>query len=536
MFHLQQYNLPNLASPQAEGSTGPSQPRRHSSDVPVHPGSFNELQNEPIQPYAPPTQDEVRWSAQDIEEFTANPSGLEQSQSWPYSSFSWPGSPASHGSKEVSSGKPGETGPQNLLNSASLIPKFPRSFSLESMVSLSPGYATEYQASKQMNLDGCDALSSQAFLSADAQEFIREMSSVPHKKATAKRAASPGAHADQEEWVPKFMRSSLAQPTARPSFFPDFKPFIQSLLSQCTYGKNLAELLTPEKGFKVVSQNGDLKLLNYSETPQGQPPFKGVCNELAYSVGKQVQRLLGDNFEVQIGKGACSEYFPFGVHYFLLAWPKEKNAEVLQALSTSQRIPEACMLIDPSFKQMIPAQVNENRDRYQVSSVHDLEYCNPENVDHHFKPARYPIQLPIGLLPDVAPELVGEYGRQSMVYLEFDHPAVPGDPPLVIAKFQRDPNQVQFDVPQNLFQKVSPHSHFWKFYNKISHDLRPNPVDLRPPECSNPLPASPSIHNLPASPVFYLPEDWDGMLHSPSFPSSPKAQFNPFASSDWLIE
>src|SRR5205823_14462138 len=123
-------------------------------------------------------------------------------------------------------------------------------------------------------------------------------------------------------------RSAKPKSIPRNSFIPDFQHMIKTIVSQCTYGKNFLGLLSPQKGFQVISKDGEVELVNYEEGLQTEPPYHGVCNDLTYAVGQKVRHILGDKFVVMAAKGTCEEFFPTGIHYFILPWPQPKDAKI----------------------------------------------------------------------------------------------------------------------------------------------------------------------------------------------------------------
>lgn len=264
---------------------------------------------------------------------------------------------------------------------------------------------------------------------------------------------------------------------------------LQSALSQTTYGKDLDALLSPERQFQAISQdNGDVVFLNYSETPRAEPPFKGVCNDLSYSFGQFLKKMLGQQNEVRVAKGTCKAYFPQGIHYFLLAWPKAKHQEIMQKMETQPDFPEDCLMVDPSFKNFCSGKHKGLRDNYQVQNVQELAAYHPDRLDN-----RHPANgwaIPIGFLRNIAPEmtdeLVRDYGREALLYLQFNPPLEPGGTAVIQPVFKRGPQSEEMEDASALLRKLPADNRFRQFYDKVlldivlSHKPMILPMDLPP--------------------------------------------------------
>ena len=249
---------------------------------------------------------------------------------------------------------------------------------------------------------------------------------------------------------------------------------LQSALAQTTYGKDLDALMSPERQFQAISQdNGDVVFLNYSETPRSEPPFKGVCNDLSYSFGQFLKKVLGSQNEVRVAKGTCKAYFPQGIHYFLLAWPKAKHREIMQKMETQPDFPEECLMVDPSFKKFCFGKHKGLRDNYQVQNVQDLEVYHPDRLNN-----RHPANgwaIPIGFLRNIAPEMADElardYGREALLYLQFNPPLEPGGTAVIQPVFKRGPQSEEMEDASALLRKLPADNRFRQFYDKVLLDI-----------------------------------------------------------------
>lgn len=248
-----------------------------------------------------------------------------------------------------------------------------------------------------------------------------------------------------------------------------FKQFVGYVFSRTTYGKDLDELLAPEKNFSATLQpNGELLLTNYGESLRTRPPLKGVCNDLAYSFGTMLQNALGSQYEIRVGKGAAREYFPYGTHYFVVVWPKAKHDEVMQAIANKQAFPEGCAIFDPSFKKVVSSKHTEPWDSYKLEKVSPLDEFRPEKIRNSYAPGA---NLPIGFIRDLAPALVPEWGEKALLYLTLQPNTIGGDMPELRFEVQRDPFSIHMEPAHDILQYL-PNTHALKqLHDKLFFDM-----------------------------------------------------------------
>lgn len=247
------------------------------------------------------------------------------------------------------------------------------------------------------------------------------------------------------------------------------RQILQHAFSQTTYGKDLDELLSPEKGFYAMSKaDGDLELNNYEEIPREKPPYKGVCNNLAYAFGQLLQKFFNGNAEVRVGEGPVKDYFANGTHYFLLAWPKARHDEVMRDLE-NQQFSELAMMVDPSFKKMLSGKDRERLADYTLLKVMKLDELHPDRMNRSIQADGW--QMPIGFIRDLAPESVAEYGAKALLFLQFNPPVEPGGMACLKPVIQRQPRVAEYDDASGWLEKLPENNRFKRFYHKVISDL-----------------------------------------------------------------
>lgn len=253
------------------------------------------------------------------------------------------------------------------------------------------------------------------------------------------------------------------------------KRLLKDTVRQCTYGKDLDALLAPNKGFKVISTDGDVLLRNYGELPDAdsQPPFKGVCNELAYKVGVYLQNQLGQEYAFSVVKGQCDDFFPNGIHYFLLMWPKQEAVEnEAQLTKFPHLIPSSAILIDPSFKRVLmPDEKILARARYRVEKLLTLEDIQPNCFkDAHLTSEELPTWLPVGFVQDLLSHVPSAKMSKSLVFLGFQKGQFPGDIPYLDLKMQDKDETLSMSALQ-IVPHLPPEHPLKQLHSKISSDL-----------------------------------------------------------------
>ena len=246
-------------------------------------------------------------------------------------------------------------------------------------------------------------------------------------------------------------------------------------------------MLDPAQGFEAANIQGGVQLLNYREPYQTAPPFQGVCDELTYSIGKALEKLLMpsiDNaenkrqpkkpqYKIMAGRGTYVDYFQKGTHYFLLAWPRSKSETVQNALRYSNSIPQDCLIVDPSFGNLIPPGMTTGRDRFKLNSLLSLDMLSPDNTSTIYPRQRLPIALPLGYVCNIVPQVVSDFGKQAMLFLNFMPPTMKGSSPLVSVVIKCRPQDNHVVYGSAIFQKTSPEHVFRQFFSKIIHNLNP---------------------------------------------------------------
>jgi hypothetical protein len=229
----------------------------------------------------------------------------------------------------------------------------------------------------------------------------------------------------------------------------NLRRLLKDTVEQCTYGKDLNTVLAPENDFQVISQDGDVLLRNYNGIPLNKifeehgnhPPFKGVCNELAYQVGTYLQDRLGQNYDIRAVRGECDDYFPRGTHYFLVMWPKQDGAVIESQLTESPKAaPGSAFVIDPSFKRVLmPGAQKRERERYRLDELLPLDALKPETFPTEWRMVQEQLSswIPLGFVKDLLSHLPSAKESDLLLFFRFQKGQFPGEVPSLDFKMQK---------------------------------------------------------------------------------------------------
>jgi hypothetical protein len=251
-----------------------------------------------------------------------------------------------------------------------------------------------------------------------------------------------------------------------------FVQWLGSLVSQCRYGKNLTELLSPEKQFEVTSTDGDVWLKNYTEQPKVLPPFQGVCNDLSYMLGKFLHERIGMDYTIQPVRGQCDDFFSNGTHFFLLMWPRSGDQAMQAELAKCNgNIPEGCFVVDPSFQRLLlPLAEKAQRGRYRFHKQLSLEEINPTTVNNDVYVAadKMPLWYPLGYVNELMPERVNGGG---LLFFGFQKAVPPSQTPsldFMLMPTTDDRHQMQ---AAHWVEQLPGNHILQQFRSRISQDL-----------------------------------------------------------------
>lgn len=230
----------------------------------------------------------------------------------------------------------------------------------------------------------------------------------------------------------------------------------QKLISKYEYGKK--SLVQNPESLRVYTKDGDVYLENFHNPDKDVT--EGICEELTYKAGKELEQKYGDRYIFLATKGSCKNYNMS--HYFITAIRRtEENeakiqtlkqktlelADLAQALMdsissdaimgdskiaktlnkksseldafTKELLPNA-ILIDPSFHTVKQYQSDGTIDNYSSDVFFDFEDMNP------FKDKAYKIpcevcehgfQIPLGYAKDIAPDLDLDPDKMVMLFM-----------------------------------------------------------------------------------------------------------------------
>lgn len=259
-----------------------------------------------------------------------------------------------------------------------------------------------------------------------------------------------------------------------PGFPAETITAIQSVLSQCLYEKNIDALLRPDSGFEAFFIDGFLQLKHFNPPAPDKPPYKGVCNDLAWTAGKDLKNRLGPDFVVEVASGKCPNYFAGkgARHIFLLIWPKSEAAEVRLNLNTEpSRLPKNCLLVDPSFG-LCATDLNG----YIIDRTYPLQAVNPQKAGAQTVlhiPLGGRENLPLGYISRLLPEQAQTFGKQALLQMTIRRSL--SNQLEVFPSVKRTPTSATEDLP-DLLNHVSPDHPIKRLLNKVQTDInRPKP-------------------------------------------------------------
>lgn len=213
--------------------------------------------------------------------------------------------------------------------------------------------------------------------------------------------------------------------------------FLRETLPQCRYAKDLDALLAPQSDFHLAWAAEAVRLENYYGTPRPGQTLTGVCYELTYQLGKQLQKQFEADYLFMAADGNCSRFYAAEAtnHTFIAAIPWGALERVIQHLSEGQsELPAEVCIIDPSF-QVQGLAGEADVEGYRIRKVYDFEAISPMGDRcEALSFQRFPDglitthTLPLGLLSYLAPEL-GE--DEQLVVVGFQWSGRGGDLPVV---------------------------------------------------------------------------------------------------------
>jgi hypothetical protein len=157
---------------------------------------------------------------------------------------------------------------------------------------------------------------------------------------------------------------------------------IKKLVKKCHYGKDIKHLVASDTNFGVKYTSGEsLEFINYMNKLQEKPPFKGTCEELAFSLAGYMEKSSDfKDYKICIVEGQCQKYFgtPTSKHVYLLLCPDSPKTDQLLEQSSSKTdlsFPKGALIIDPSFRAVLRVQEEgcSSRDGYTLDKITSRE-------------------------------------------------------------------------------------------------------------------------------------------------------------------
>jgi len=239
----------------------------------------------------------------------------------------------------------------------------------------------------------------------------------------------------------------------RESEFPkkDVK-IIQNLLKKCKYGY-IQAIRDPSK-INVEFENNNLCkkyiLHNFQSVNDGDDEFNGVCYELSHAVGKRLQEQFRDKYIIVGINGYDKEYHMSHTYLLMLKGNSENRSTVSRYFEDVENIramaqeidfsakenrhsrAEAknkilispskfknALLIDPSFNIIKEFDDNSIDKKYSHNILAPLDALNIPDKKYSVMEGDFwgPIEIPIGFIKDIAPELSFKYGKNSLLFI-----------------------------------------------------------------------------------------------------------------------
>ena len=216
----------------------------------------------------------------------------------------------------------------------------------------------------------------------------------------------------------------------------------RDVISDYSYGKK--SLINNPDSFKIYAKNGDIYLDGFHNPDENIK--EGICEELTYKVGKELEKKYGDKYIFIATKG---NYIKNNMqHYYITAVKRTKENEeniqnILKKTKQLTNMAEIFMknietnnfdinelqklqdeaekinsikkeslanaiLIDPSFHTVKKYSEEGDVDGYTQDSFFDFQTMNPyQNSSYKFSKNAtiFGIQIPIGFAKDIAPDL-----------------------------------------------------------------------------------------------------------------------------------
>lgn len=254
----------------------------------------------------------------------------------------------------------------------------------------------------------------------------------------------------------------------------DMKKF-SNVIKDYGYGKS--SLINNPENFKVKAKDGEIQIYGFHQADTNLK--EGICEELTYKAGIDLQKKFGDKYIFVPVKGTCSSYNM--QHYYLTAVKKspanEKKMQVLidksneistmaqsfiadmdsikekdiaeieqkqkDVLNLKNEVLSNAVLIDPSFGIVKQFSEDGNVEGYGQDSFFDFETMNPFNAEPYTIPemaSMFGYQIPIGFAKDIAPDL--NLSPDSLLFLNMD---VVDDDNVELNIVSRTPDDFMFD-------------------------------------------------------------------------------------------
>lgn len=269
---------------------------------------------------------------------------------------------------------------------------------------------------------------------------------------------------------------------------PEFQSFLGQVLPQCRYAKDLEHLLSPDSDFVLRWTDQEVRLEDYYQSAHPDRPYTGVCYELTYQLGKDLQRRFGQTYLLMAADGNCEPFYQaeYTNHTFILATPwGYLNAVIEHFQAGNTSLPPTACLIDPSFQRWGLAQgalADSAIESYRIKAVYDFEAISPQGDRCEVLPFQRlenglvsTHTLPLGLLSFVAPDLRSPEDPEAvdpLVVFGFQWPPEQADSPVVFLG-SRDPAEAYPVIRRDWEAQLRPTHPLSRFLQRLRGALGP---------------------------------------------------------------
>jgi len=225
-------------------------------------------------------------------------------------------------------------------------------------------------------------------------------------------------------------------------FRPEDVAWMRRDMAKSRYAKDIQELIdSPLFHTSWDREKNEVTLANI-RLPAHADNYRGVCDDLPRHMLKRLQKQFDDRYVFEIvGANDDKYFFPGWEHYVLLAWPKNRDAEIRKALAEDPlKFPPGVLLIDPSLQNF--GMPGKDLNNYTLNG--ETVDIQPDDVMRFYDETRKATGgTSLGHWKDLDPYHDPE-DANAVIILAFRRPDKDGDPSDVIFKIQPEGEQQSY--------------------------------------------------------------------------------------------